>query len=119
LGLKVFVVDDEKQIADLLSFVLREANFDAEAFYDARSALLRASECPPSVLVSDITMPGMDGIELAQTLRERNSTCKIILISANPEWKIREQLHGDGLDGFLLLRKPFSPNQLVHLIKYG
>ena len=61
---KVFVVDDEKQIADLLSAVVREAEFDVETFYDAHSALLRARDCPPDVLVSDIAMPEMDGISL-------------------------------------------------------
>lgn len=114
---KVFVVDDERQIADILSFFLRTAEFDVETFHDPRSCLMRASECPPDVLVSDITMPGMDGVALAQAIREQNLECKIILISGNPPWRTREQLHGDRLDGFILLRKPFPPSQLLRLIE--
>ncbi len=115
---KVFVVDDEKQIADLLSlFLLREAEFDVETFHDPHSCLLRANECVPDILVSDITMPGMDGITLAKALRKRNPNCKVILISGNPHWRTREQMYGGGLDGFILLRKPFSPSQLLRLIK--
>jgi CheY-like chemotaxis protein len=114
---KVFVVDDEGQIAEVLSIGLREAEFDVETFYDARSALLRASACPPGILVSDIVMPGMDGIALAEALREQNPNCKIIFISGNPEWKTREDWRGDGLDGFVLLPKPFAFSQLLSLIK--
>ena len=83
----------------------------------SRSALLRASECLPDVLVSDITMPGMDGIELAEALQEQNPNCKVILISGDPDWKARETLQGSGLEGFIFLPKPFSPSQLVRLIK--
>jgi len=114
---KVFVVDDEKQIADLLSLFLREAEFDVETFDDPHSCLLRANECVPDVLISDITMPGMDGITLAKALRTHNPNCKVILISGNPEWNTRGHFRADSLDDFVLLRKPFSPSQLLRLIK--
>jgi DNA-binding NtrC family response regulator len=113
---KLFVVDDEESIAELLSRYLREAQFDVETFHDARSALLRASECLPDILVSDIVMPGMDGVALARAVRERNPNCNVILISGNPEWT-RGISHGDGVDGFTLLRKPFSLSQLLTLIE--
>ena len=110
---KVFVVDDEKQIADLLSLYLRAEHFDVETFYDANSASQRASTCIPDVLVSDITMPGMDGITLAETLRERNPNCKVVLISGNPNWRVRGDLQSGKLDGATLLLKPFSMKELL------
>ncbi len=112
---KVFVVDDEVQIADLLSLNLREVSSDVETFYDARSALQRASNCLPDILISDITMPGMDGITLAETLRKQNPNCKIILISGNPDWKARGNSQSR-LGDFTLLLKPFSIKQLLCLI---
>jgi DNA-binding NtrC family response regulator len=114
---KVFVVDDERQIARLLSLAIRDADFDVEMFYDARSALLRASECVPDILVSDVTMPDMDGITLAETIRERNPNCKVILISGNPNWKTHGTLHSGRLDGFTLLLKPFTIKQILSLIE--
>lgn len=117
LGQKVFVVDDEKQIADALSSVLTERCFDVEAFYDARSALLRASDCPPDILISDITMPGMDGIALATALRKQSPKSKVILMSGNPEWKARGNLRGSTLDGFTLLTKPFPLSRLLQLVE--
>lgn len=112
---KVFVVDDEKQIADLLSVCLRAEQFDVETFYDADSASQRASTCVPDVLVSDITMPGMDGITLAKALRERNPDCKVVLISGNPNWRVRGDIQSSKLDGATLLLKPFSIKQLLCL----
>jgi DNA-binding NtrC family response regulator len=114
---KVFVVDDEKQIARLLSVVLRESKFDVETFFDARSALERASNCLPDILVSDITMPAMDGVTLAESVRERNPSCKIILMSGNPNWGVHGALHLSSLDGFILLPKPFAIKELLSLIK--
>ena len=114
---KVFVVDDDEQIADVVSFRLREAEFEVETFYEARSAQLRAGDCLPDILVSDIDMPEMDGITLAETLRTQNPNCKIILMSGNAGWKTRGHLQADGSDDFLLLRKPFSPSHLLRLIK--
>jgi DNA-binding NtrC family response regulator len=112
---KLFVVDDEESIAELLSRYLREVEFDVETFHDAHSALLRTSDCRPDILVSDIVMPGMDEVTLARAVREQHPICKVILISGNPNWT-REISQGEGLDGFTLLRKPFSLSQLLTLI---
>lgn len=114
---KVFVVDDEKQIADLLGQALRDAEFDVETFYDAKSALIKATDGPPDILVSDIDMPEMNGVALAGTLHKQNSDCKVILISGNPEWKSRADLPGDVLDGFAFLRKPFPLSKLLCLMR--
>jgi two-component system C4-dicarboxylate transport response regulator DctD len=112
---KVFIVDDEKTIAEALSDFLREAHLDVETFCDPCSALVRASDCPPDVLVSDIDMPEMDGIALANALRDQIPTCKVILMSGNPDWKIHEYL--DGAHDFVMLPKPFPLNHLLCLIK--
>jgi DNA-binding NtrC family response regulator len=108
----VFVIDDEGEIADILSSYLREAEFDVETFYDPHSCLRRASQCLPDILVSDICMPGMDGITLAKMLLKLCPHCKVILISGNPDWRTAQKG-----DDFQLLLKPFSPAKLISLIK--
>ena len=112
---KIFVVDDEKQIADLLGELLRKRDYDVETFYDANSVLTRARDCRPDILVTDIAMPGMDGIALAEALRKQSRKCKVILISGNPDWKQGES-HGDAARGFDLLLKPFKISQLLDLV---
>lgn len=117
VSLKLFLVDDERQIADVLSLALGEAAFDVETFYDARSALLRAPDCLPDILVSDVVMPEMDGITLARALRVLNPKCKVILMSGNPFWAGHDHLRDEGFAGFALLSKPFAFSDLLHLIK--
>lgn len=114
---KIFVVDDEQQIAILLSEVLRMADFDVETFFDASSALLRAKDGQPNILVTDVTMPDMDGITLALAIREQIPNCRIILISGNPNWRTSPDLHGNELSDFALLLKPFSITQLMRLVQ--
>jgi DNA-binding NtrC family response regulator len=117
LKTKVFVVDDEEQVAEVLTLSLLEAGLDVETFSDSYSALRRARDCPPDILVTDISMPNMDGITLAKALREQIPTCKVILISGNPEWKTPKHLNVS--HDFVLLPKPFPLNQLLRLIKSG
>jgi DNA-binding NtrC family response regulator len=117
MSLKIFVVDDEKWIAQILSDFLREAYLDVETFYDAHSVLQRMSDCLPDVLVSDITMPDMDGIELVEALLKKCPNCKVILMSGNPGWRTHKYLERDDWHRFTLLRKPFPLSQLLDLIK--
>ena len=116
-GLKIFVVDDEQPIADLLSDYLRKDHNEVETFYEAQSALKRADQCLPDVLIADIVMPDMSGIALAEALRERRQDCKVVLISGNPEWRCPENLQNDGADKFVLLLKPFKVSKLLQLVR--
>jgi CheY-like chemotaxis protein len=69
-ALRVLVVDDNRDSADMLALVLRLSGHLAEATYNGPSALARAKGCPPDVVVLDLAMPGMDGYELGRRLRE-------------------------------------------------
>jgi two-component system C4-dicarboxylate transport response regulator DctD len=113
----IFVVDDDKLIASSLSELFRIEEFNSEAFYDARSALQRASDCLPDVLVTDVNMPKVDGITLAKEIRKRNPVCKVIIMTGKLRVKTPEDLQTDGLDGFALLLKPFTSSQLLRLVK--
>ena len=115
----IFVVDDERTVANTLSDFLRGADFTVETFYDARSALLRAGDYPPDVLITDVNMPEMDGITMAKALRTQCPTCKIVLMSGNPQITTGGRLQADGIDVFALLLKPFATSQLLRLIKSG
>jgi two-component system cell cycle sensor histidine kinase/response regulator CckA len=73
--------------------------------------------CTPDILVSDIVMPGMDGITLAGALREQSPNCKVILMSGTPGWRPPADVYGSGADGVTILAKPFPLSQLLLLIK--
>jgi CheY-like chemotaxis protein len=79
---RIFVVDDELEIAKMLTVVLQMNLFDAIAYTDPHEALEAAKAAPPDYIISDIVMPGLTGIELAIRVRTEIPTCKILLSQA-------------------------------------
>src|ERR1700677_600375 len=77
----VLVVDDESAIADTLAEILTRSGYTAVPAYDAEDALETALLMPPELLISDVLLPGMSGIELAVTVRRIFPDCKILLFS--------------------------------------
>jgi CheY-like chemotaxis protein len=62
---RIFVVDDDVSIAELCALVLRGAGFEVEIFCDGLKAIKRAMECEPNLVLTDFSMPKLDGIKLA------------------------------------------------------
>jgi len=79
----VLVVDDEVAIADSLTKILRGHGFDVMPEYSARGAVLAASKFHPDVLITDIIMPGINGLDLAEWFSKVYPACRIILTSAS------------------------------------
>src|SRR5208337_2159245 len=77
----VLVVDDESTIADTLAEILTRSGYAAMAAYDGEGALETALLMPPELLITDVVLPEMSGIELAITMRRVFPECKIILFS--------------------------------------
>lgn len=78
---RVLVVDDEAVIADTLAEILSLSGFPAVAAYDGNGALGAALLQPPEMLITDVALPGMNGIELAVTIKRVYPDCKILLFS--------------------------------------
>jgi len=112
----VLVVDDESIIADTLAEILTRSGYDGIAAYDGDSALETALLRPPEMLITDVVLPGMSGIELAITVRRIFPDCKVILFSGQASTAdllaaAREEGHH-----FTLLNKPLHPQDLLHRI---
>jgi len=109
----IFVVDDEKVIADTLCAILRLSGYDAQAFYDAESALTESADQQPDFVISDVSMPGMNGVEMAVQLKEQLPRCRVLLFSGNAgtsEVLLAAQRRGYD---FELLAKPVHPKDLL------
>jgi CheY-like chemotaxis protein len=112
-GRVVFVVDDEVVIAQTLAIILNRAGFKVVAFDHPQKAIEACTESTPDLLITDVMMPGMTGLELAIHFRKAQPRCKVLLFSgqaatADLLGKAREA----GYD-FDLLPKPVHPADLL------
>lgn len=112
----VLVVDDECAIADTLAEILKRSGFNAITAYDGPSALDAALLNPPEVLITDVVLPGMNGIDLAIRMRRIFTDCKVILFSGNAATSPLMETAMRAGHNFVLLTKPVHPAEmLVHV----
>jgi DNA-binding NtrC family response regulator len=112
----VFVVDDESIIALTLSMILNQSGFRARGFLSAEEAIQAAeSECP-DLLITDVLMPGMNGIDLAIRFESLCPDCKVLLLSGHGNTS--NLLDDARLQGhsFQILAKPAHPEDLMTAI---
>lgn len=83
----ILIADDDKNLALLYEEELTEEGYRVEVVYDAKSAIARIEEVPPDLLVLDIRMPGMDGIEALSHILGKNNKLPVILNTAYSNYK--------------------------------
>ena len=112
----VFVVDDEEIIAKTLALILGGSGFYARSFTDPSMVLEEARKMEPNLLISDVSMPGMSGIDLAIEMKRLYPNCKTLLFSGQASTaNLLEKAREDGHD-FVLLEKPVHPVDLLREI---
>jgi len=109
----VLVVDDEPLIADTLVAILCKRNFAAHAAYDGAEALHIAQIIPPEFLITDVMMPGMNGIELAMAVKDLIPDCKVLLFSGHAQLSTMVDDPRCAPYDFPLLAKPIHPDVLL------
>jgi len=114
---KVLVVDDEQVIADTLAKILDINGYDASAVYSGLSAVESARALQPDLIISDVIMQDMDGIEAAIRIRDFLPSCKILLFSGQAATAdLLENARSQGHD-FEILAKPVHPSELLAKLK--
>ena len=111
---KILLVDDERSILDLLTAYLKPEGYQVFTAMDGPSALKAARAFKPDLIVLDVMLPGMDGVEVLSQLR-RESAVYVILLTAKAEETDKIVGLSVGADDYLT--KPFSPRELVARIK--
>jgi DNA-binding response OmpR family regulator len=115
----VLVVDDESAIADTVAEILSRSGYAAQTAYDAEEALEAAMMTPPDMLITDVIMPGMSGIELGTKMRRMFPDCKILLFSGQAATvDLLSMANGAG-HHFNLLHKPIHPKDLLAHVAEG
>jgi len=114
---RVLVVDDEALIADTIVMILNRHGFIAEAVYSGSQAIETARRSQPELILSDVLMPQIDGVEAAIQIREFLPETRIVLFSgqaATVEILARARARGHE---FELLPKPIHPTQLIERLR--
>lgn len=106
----VYVVDDEAGVRDSLSLLIASNGMDARVFPSATAFLDAEPDLPPGVVLTDVRMPGMSGLELIQALRTRERPRPAVVMTAHADVPLAvEALRSGAID---LLEKPFDPGEL-------
>ena len=112
---KVLVIEDDQDIATLIEINLRDINCETDTAYNGIDGLYHAINHPYDVIVLDIMLPGLDGLEICQRIREEKVTTPVIMLTSKSE-EIDKVL-GLNLGADDYLTKPFSVRELVARVK--
>jgi two-component system, LuxR family, response regulator FixJ len=111
---KVYVIDDDEAMRDSLDFLLGSANFDVTLFESANRFLETLSSTDFGCVVSDIRMPGIDGIELLKRLKASRSAFPVLIMTGHGDVPLAVEAMKLGASDFL--EKPFEDDRLVGMI---
>ena len=107
---RVLIVDDERPLAGLIASYLERDGFEVSLAYDGRQAIDQARQVDPDVVVLDLGLPVLDGVEVCRTLRTF-SDCYVVMLTARSEEV--DKLIGLSVGADDYMTKPFSPRELV------
>lgn len=113
----IYVVDDEPTIATTLAMIIRTQGFTAQSFNDPLEALAAARTTAPDLLLSDVIMPEMSGVELAIEFLKLSANCRVLLLSGQAATlDLLEEARKRG-HFFDVLAKPTHPLTVIESIK--
>ena len=115
-GLRVLIVDDEHMIASTLAQILNASGFEAKALFSGEHAVPVASEFQPDVLLTDVIMRGVSGIDVAMQIAEVLPACRGILFSGQASTAdLLDRAKAQGYR-FEMLAKPIHPRDLLSML---
>jgi two-component system phosphate regulon response regulator PhoB len=114
---KVLVVDDEPEAVELVEFNLKQAGFDVVTAADGAEALQKARSLLPSLIMLDLMLPEVDGLEVCKMLRRDTSTASIPIVMVTAKAAEIDRILGLELGADDYITKPFSPRELVLRVK--
>jgi DNA-binding NtrC family response regulator len=110
---RILVVDDEPRIADILVMIFQRDGYQASAVYNGKDALASITLDPPSLVIADVVMPGLDGIELAKKIRASYPEIRVLLFSGNADTQQMLQAAEQQGHAFEILAKPVPPPMML------
>lgn len=111
IGARVLVVDDDPTVAEVVASYLTRAGFDVERAADGATALAAAAHREPDLVLLDLMLPDLDGLEVCRRLRMRRADLPVVMVTARGDEEERVLGLEVGADDYVT--KPFSPRELV------
>ncbi len=113
---KAMTVDDSKTMRDMVSFTLKNAGFDVLEAEDGKDALEKIGDTPMDVIITDLNMPNMNGIELIRELRTKPNYrfTPILMLTTESDGSKKEEGKQAGATGWIV--KPFNPEKLIQVV---
>ena len=114
---KILCVDDSASVRQMVAFTLEAAGYDVVSAVDGRDALERLKAVPVDLIVTDLNMPNLDGIELVRQVRTMPAFkfLPIVLLTTESEETRKQEGRAAGATGWIV--KPFKQDQLLAVIK--
>ena len=113
----ILVVEDEKSIADVVIYNLEKEGFDVHLARDGRDGLLRAQDLIPDLIVLDLMLPGMDGLQVCRSIRSDSRTAEIRILMLTARAEETDEIVGFNMGADDYVTKPFKVRPLIHRIK--
>lgn len=110
---RILIVDDEPYLVDILSFLFKEKGWETLGMKDGKEALEAIESFRPSVIISDINMPEVDGLEMLEAIHKKELNIPVILLTAFRDDKKMQRAWAACVFDFL--DKPFQPEKIILL----
>ena len=113
----IMTVDDSTSVRQMVSFTLKEAGYDVIEACDGKDALSKIPNKDLNLIVTDLNMPNMDGIELIKKIRREPKYKYTPIIMLTTESQTEKKMEGKAAGATGWIVKPFQPDQLISVIK--
>lgn len=114
---RILVAEDDPDIANLLAHYLRKAGFEPDLVESGRDVLPRIKKAPPDLLLLDLMLPGLDGLEVCRAVRADEDTAFIPIIIVTARGEESDRIVGLELGADDYITKPFSPGEVVARVR--
>lgn len=114
---RILVAEDDPDIANLLAHYLRKAGFEADIVNSGREVVPRLRKTPPDLLLLDLMLPGVDGLDVCRAVRADENTASIPIIMVTAKGEESDRIVGLELGADDYITKPFSPGEVVARVR--
>jgi two-component system alkaline phosphatase synthesis response regulator PhoP len=114
---RILIVDDEPCLLQIIETALKKDGFGVTACLGGELALERAAECPPHLIIMDLVMPGLDGIETLRYMRQLPALREVPTILLAGAGHPRAQFGAEAFGAQSVVTKPFNPSQLLDEVR--